>query len=68
MLATGRAQETVKWGKKGIFFLYDLLVGTLQIDTPSIYSFYVSKSNRFLHLIECEDSYLLKHAEKTNLA
>ena len=31
-----------------------------------IYSFYVSKSNRFLHLIE--DVHLLKHAEKTNLA
>ena len=33
-----------------------------------IYSFYVSKSNRFLHLIEYEDGHLLKHAEKTNLA
>ena len=33
-----------------------------------IYSFYVSKSNRLLHLIEYEDGHLLKHAEKTNLA
>ena len=33
-----------------------------------IYSFYVPKSNRLLHLIEYEDGHLLKHAEKTNLA
>ena len=34
-----------------------------------IYSLYVSKSNRLLHLIEYEDGgHLLKHAEKTNLA